>query len=219
MSILYNEIEPFAAAWLRNLSAADLIAPGVVDERSIVDLRPSDLAGVVQAHFFAGIGGWSYALRLAGWPDDLEVWTGSAPCQPFSSAGRQRGFEDERHLWPAWFDLIRERTPHAIFGEQVSSPAGLAWFDAVRADLEGAGYAVGVLDTCAASAGAPHIRQRLFFGAVRVGVGLADPDASGRSEQWRRRLRNLAVASQRHDADGRGSERAAGVALGDSGSK
>jgi DNA (cytosine-5)-methyltransferase 1 len=67
------------------------------------------LRGFTQCHFFAGIGVWSYALRLAGWPDDRPVWTGSCPCQPFSAAGKGAGFADERHLWPAWHHLIRER--------------------------------------------------------------------------------------------------------------
>lgn len=106
MTAYYNENDPYAAAWLRNLIAADLIAPGDVDERSIVDVRADDLAGYRQCHFFAGIGVWSYAPRLAGWPDDREVWTGSCPCQPFSTAGKRAGFADERHLWPAWYRLI-----------------------------------------------------------------------------------------------------------------
>lgn len=78
----YNEIDPFAAQWLRNLIAAGHLPAGDVDERSIVDVRPDDLKGYVQCHFFAGIGGWPLALRMAGWPDDREVWTGSCPCQP-----------------------------------------------------------------------------------------------------------------------------------------
>src|SRR5688572_30643871 len=61
----YNEHDPYAAAWLRNLIAAGHIAPGDVDERSILDVQPADLAGYVQCHFFAGIGVWSHALRLA----------------------------------------------------------------------------------------------------------------------------------------------------------
>ena len=84
----YNEIDPFAAQWLRNLIAAGHIAPGDVDERSILDVRADDLRGYRQCHFFAGIGVWSYALRQAGWSDDEEVWTGSCTCQPFSDAGR-----------------------------------------------------------------------------------------------------------------------------------
>ena len=113
-------------------------------------------------HFFAGIGVWSYALRLAGWPDNRPVWTGSCPCQPFSSAGKGAGFTDERHLWPEFFRLIRECRPATVFGEQVASKDGLAWLDLVQNSLESAGYACGALDTCAAGVGAPHIRQRLY---------------------------------------------------------
>lgn len=109
--ILYNEIEPYPAQWMRNLCAADLIAPGEVIKADIRSLTPERLAGATQAHFFAGIGVWSYALRLAGWPDDVPVWTGSCPCQPFSTAGRGKGFTDDRHLWPAWFELINECRP------------------------------------------------------------------------------------------------------------
>ncbi len=130
----YNEIDPNAAQWLRNLIAAGHIAPGEVDERSIEDVASDDLRGFTQCHFFAGIGVWSYALRLAGWPDNKPVWTGSCPCQPFSSAGKGAGFDDERHLWPALFHLISERRPELVFGEQV---AGVnAWFDLVQTDVE-----------------------------------------------------------------------------------
>jgi len=167
--MFYNEIEPYAAAWMRNLMAAGHIAAGRVDERSIRDLQPTDVRDARQAHFFAGLGGWSYALRLAGWPDGAPVWTGSCPCQPWSVAGRRGGLADERHLWPEWFRLIRECQPPVIFGEQVASPDGLRWFDGVSADLEGAGYAVGAADLCAAGVGAPHIRQRLYFVAHTLG--------------------------------------------------
>jgi DNA (cytosine-5)-methyltransferase 1 len=159
---LYNEIDPYAAQWTRNLIAAGHVAPGVVDERSITELRPAELLGDGQRHFFAGIAVWSYALRLAGWPDGRAVWTGSCPCQPFSAAGKRGGFDDERHLWPVWFGLIRECRPDVVLMEQVASPGGLEWFDVVSADLESEGYAVGAIDTCAAGVGAPHIRQRLY---------------------------------------------------------
>lgn len=159
----YNENDPFAVAWLRNLIADGLIAKGEVDERDIRDVRPSDLAGYTQCHFFAGIGVWSYALRQAGWPDDRPVWTGSCPCQPFSAAGKRKGTADERHLWPSWFHLISQCRPSAIFGEQVASKDGLTWLDLVSSDLEGAGYTIGAADTCAAGFGAPHIRQRLYW--------------------------------------------------------
>jgi len=159
----YNEIDPKAAAWLRELITRGLIAPGEVDERSILGIVPSELAGFTQCHFFAGIGVWSYALRCAGWSDDRPVWTGSCPCQPFSAAGKGGGFDDERHLWPAFNHLIGERRPGVVFGEQVASKNGLAWLDLVQADLEGKDYAFGAFDLCAAGFGAPHIRQRLYW--------------------------------------------------------
>lgn len=159
----YNEIDPFAAQWLRNLIAAGHIAPGEVDERSIEDVTPDDLRGFTQCHFFAGIGGWSYALRLAGWPDDRPVWTGSCPCQPFSAAGKGDGFADERHLWPHFFHLISERRPQHVFGEQVASGNANAWFDLVQADLEGLGYAFGLVPFTSAGIGAPHIRERAYW--------------------------------------------------------
>lgn len=159
----YNEIDPFAAAWLQNLIDAGCIAPGVVDTRSIEEVTANDLKGFTQCHFFAGIGVWSYALRCAGWPDSRPVWTGSCPCQPFSQSGKRRGFNDPRHLWPTWFYLVSQCRPHVIVGEQVASKDGLTWFDAVQLDLEEAEYAVAVIDLCAAGFGAPHIRQRLFW--------------------------------------------------------
>lgn len=163
MTAYYNENDPFAAQWLRNLIAAGHIAPGVVDERSIEDVTPDDLRGFTQCHFFAGVGVWSLALRRAGWPDDRPVWTGSCPCQPFSAPGKRKGFADERHLWPAFFHLISECKPGVIFGEQVASKDGLGWLDLVQTDLEATNYAVGAVDLCAAGFGAPHIRQRLFW--------------------------------------------------------
>ncbi len=161
MTAYYNENDPKAAAWLRELIKEDLIAPGDVDERSIKDVLPNDLRDYKQCHFFAGIGGWSYALRLAGWPDDRPVWTGSCPCQPFSAAGKRKGFADERHLWPAFFYLIKECRPNIVFGEQVAS--NLAWIDLVSADLEGEDYAVGVSILGAHSVSLPHVRQRLYW--------------------------------------------------------
>ena len=178
---LYNEIDSFAAQWLRNLIAAGHIADGVVDERRVETLDAADVAGPGQRHFFAGIAGWSLALRLAGVPDAANIWTGSCPCQPFSDAGRRGGFDDERHLWPVWFRLIRECRPGLVFGEQVASADGLAWLDAVHADLEGAGYTVRAADLCAASVGAPHRRQRLFFVAYADGERLAWPRLHPRS--------------------------------------
>ncbi|EEM7368352.1 DNA cytosine methyltransferase [Salmonella enterica] len=159
----YNEIDPFAAQWLRNLIAGGHIAPGEVDERSIEDVTPDDLRGFTQCHFFAGIGVWSHSLRLAGWPDDKPVWTGSCPCQPFSAAGKGDGFADERHLWPAFFHLIGECRPQHVFGEQVAAGNANAWFDLVQADLEAMDYAFGLVPFTSAGIGAPHIRERAYW--------------------------------------------------------
>ena len=145
---------------MRELIKAGLIADGEVDERSIVDVQPDDLRGFVQCHFFAGIGGWSYALRLAGWPDEREVWTGSCPCQPWSAAGAGLGADDPRDLWPAWFQLIRQSKPGIVFGEQVAGKAGRSWLDRVYVDLEKSGYAIGAIDLPAACVRAWHARQR-----------------------------------------------------------
>lgn len=192
MAAYYNEFDPHAAAWLRELIKRGLITDGEVDERSILDVSADELRGFTQCHFFAGIGGWSYALRLAGWPDDRPVWTGSPPCQPFSAAGKNLGRDDARHLAPHFIGLVGAARPPVLFGEQVASSAVFgsaakpnkrgdksapewAWLDDLSDRLEAAQYAVGAADIPAAFVGAPHIRQRTFFGAVR----LADASSEG----------------------------------------
>jgi DNA (cytosine-5)-methyltransferase 1 len=186
MSAYYNEIEPHAAAWLRNLIAVGEIPDGHVDERSIVDVRASDLAGYGQCHFFAGIGIWARALSDADWPDGRRVWTGSPPCQPLSGAGQRQGALDQRHLWPAFHRLIAERRPATILGEQVAGKDGREWMAAVRHDLEASGYAVGTAILPAGGFGAPHIRYRLFFVAdaagARRGRALARSEGDPRDE-------------------------------------
>ncbi|WP_458020123.1 DNA cytosine methyltransferase [Klebsiella pneumoniae] len=208
----YNEIDPFAAQWLRNLIAAGHIAPGEVDERSIEDVTPDDLRGFTQCHFFAGIGVWSHSLRLAGWPDDRPAWTGSCPCQPFSAAGKGDGFADERHLWPHLFHLISERRPQHVFGEQVAAGNANVWFDLVQADLEGLGYAFGLVPFTSAGIGAPHIRERAYWVANADSVisdRRGNVRATGRDEYsdgddvvW------LADAGREHKGSARNKERA-----------
>lgn len=182
MTAYYNENDPFAANWLRNLIEAGEIAPGHVDDRSIADVHPDDLRGFSQCHFFAGVGGWSLALRLAGWSDDRNVWTGSCPCQPFSVSGRQEGFKDPRHLWPEFHRLIEKRSPAVVFGEQ--SAAAAHWLALVRGDLETVGYAVGAIPMEAASAGADHFRDRYWFVADYDNAQWRSDDTSGDQPDW-----------------------------------
>lgn len=171
---VYNENDPFAAEWLRRLMVFGHIAPGEVDERSICDIGEDDHREFAQRHYFAGVAGWARALRLAGWPDDRPVWTGSCPCQPFSNAGKGGGVDDPRHLWPDFFRLIRAGRPEVVVGEQVSGKAGYGWLDGVRADLAGEDYACEAVDISACAVDAPHIRNRLYWIARRTGVGQAD---------------------------------------------
>ena len=171
MAAYYNEFDPFAASWLKELIKDGLITDGEVDDRNITEVMPSDLKGFKQCHFFAGIGGWSMALRLADWPDDRPIWTGSPPCQPFSVAGNQKGNSDERHLWPVFFDLIKEQAPPTVFGEQVASSIKHGWFDDLQKDLEAENYASAMVVLPACSVGSPQKRDRLFFVAESVTLG------------------------------------------------
>ena len=181
----YNEYDPKAAAWIRQLIADGAIPDGFVDDRSITEVTPDDLRDFIQCHFFAGVAGWAASLALAGVSPDEPLWTASLPCQPFSSAGKQAGTDDDRHLWPVFYKLVKACRPPVIIGEQVASKlARTEWFPGVRLDLERMGYAVGCADLCAPCAGevgegwivrgdqggwediiigAPHIRQRLYW--------------------------------------------------------
>jgi len=171
----YNEFDPQAAAWLRELIKRGHIADGDVDERDMREISPDEIRGYTQHHFFAGIGGWSLALRLAGWPDDRPVLTGSPPCQPFSSAGKGLGAADERHLAPTFLALVAAIRPAFVFGEQVAAAIKKHdWLDDLLDAMEAEGYATGAIVLPACGVGAPHLRQRSFF------VGrLADADSAG----------------------------------------
>lgn len=163
MRVYYNEFDKKKCAALSQLMKDGHITKGDIDDRSITEVQPGELKGYTRAHFFAGIGLWDYSLNLAGWPEGRTVWTGSCPCQPFSTAGRQKGKADDRHLWPEWFRLIKECRPPTIFGEQVASAITKGWLDDVYQGLEAEDYAIGSVVLPASAVGAPHRRERLWF--------------------------------------------------------
>ena len=179
----YNEIDKYAVRWLKRLMADGLIMDGDVDDRPIEEVQAADLEGYVRCHFFSGIAGWDYALQLAGWPDNWPIWTGSCPCQPFSAAGKRKGVNDERHVWPAFHRLIAECRPSVCFGEQVDGPDGRKWLSGVRADMEADGYRFGFAGLPAASVGAPHKRARLWWVADAYGERQSNDEGWARSTE------------------------------------
>jgi DNA (cytosine-5)-methyltransferase 1 len=186
MGAYYNEFDPKAAQWLRQLIKNGVIADGEVDERSIIDVQADDLRGFTQHHFFAGIGGWSYALRLAGWEDTRPVCTASLPCQPFSVAGAQKGVDDDRHLLPHFIELVKQCNFQTIFGEQVPGAIKHGWLDDLCLEMEREKYRVGQIVLTAAGEGAPHIRQRLYWVADSINKG-----SQGRLSGWQDQEREI----------------------------
>ena len=219
MRAYYNELDPKMAAWLRELIGRGLLPDGDVDERDVRDVEPRDLEGYGQVHLFAGIGGWAYGLRLAGWPDERPVWTGSCPCQPFSVAGAGGGVDDARHLWPAFRWIVAQRRPATVFGEQVASKAGRGWLAGVRLDLEAMGYVVGAADLCASCVGEKVFHLEAEY--LRWIVDSGDCRVRGREDEIRAFADHLdrIIAGPPHirqrlfwvadaeDANGRGRER------------
>ena len=104
----------------------------------------------------------------------VEILTGGFPCQPYSSAGKRLGKEDERHLWPSMLRAIREIQPRWIVGENVLGLVnwnGGMVFEEVQADLEAEGYEVQPYVLPAASVNAPHRRDRVWFVAYAKSAG------------------------------------------------
>lgn len=119
----------------------------------------------------------------------IDVLTGGFPCQPFSLAGKRKGTEDDRHLWPEMLRAIREIKPRWIVGENVYGlvnwDGGLV-FDQVQADLENEGYEVQPYILPAAGVNAPHKRDRVWFVAYRSDAG-AEIRSNDYDEQGERR--------------------------------
>ena len=104
----------------------------------------------------------------------IDILTGGFPCQPYSTAGKRKGKEDDRHLWPEMLRAIREIRPRWIVGENVSGlinwNGGLV-FEEVQTDLEAEGYEVWANVLPAVSVNAPHRRDRVWFVAYSGGNG------------------------------------------------
>lgn len=105
-------------------------------------------------------------LNATAYAGRIDILTGGFPCQPYSLAGKRKGKEDERHLWPEMLRVIRECAPRYVVGENVRGLVG--WnggmvFEEVCADLEAEGYAVQPFILPACAVGAPHRRDRVWF--------------------------------------------------------
>jgi DNA (cytosine-5)-methyltransferase 1 len=206
----YNEFDRKTASWLRALIAAKIIPEGKVDERSIKEVSGNELVGFSQCHFFAGIAGWSRALQLANWDSGRQVWTGSCPCQPLSSAGKRGGEKDERHLWPEFYRLISECRPTTVFGEQVASKDGIEWLDGISLDLEELDYRFAASDLPSAGVGSPNIRQRGYWVANAIGSNEQQREKDKWQTQPARRASPCRLAYPRHST----AESASGVSSG-----
>jgi DNA (cytosine-5)-methyltransferase 1 len=153
---------------------------------------------------FSGIGGFDLAAEWMGWENafhcewnafgqqvlkhywpnaisdftvhrgKIDILTGGFPCQPYSTAGKRKGKEDERHLWPEMLRAIREIAPRWVVGENVlgivSWNEGMV-FDEVQAELEAQGYQVQAYVLPACGVNAPHRRDRVWFVAYASSVG------------------------------------------------
>jgi DNA (cytosine-5)-methyltransferase 1 len=104
----------------------------------------------------------NYERLKADGIDSIDIITGGYPCQPFSIAGRQKGEQDPRHLWPEYFRLVKELRPTWVIGENVSGHIKLG-LDTVIEDLESEDYAVRPFSISASSIGANHQRERIWI--------------------------------------------------------
>jgi len=115
----------------------------------------------------------------------VDIITGGFPCQPYSLAGKRKGKEDERHLWPQMLRTIREVAPSWVVGENVYGlvnwNGGLV-FHEVQSDLEAEGYEVFPFLLPACSVNAPHRRDRIWFVAHTLRNGIGESESRRQSE-------------------------------------
>jgi DNA (cytosine-5)-methyltransferase 1 len=132
--------------------------------------------------------------------EKIDILTGGFPCQPYSSAGKRKGKEDERHLWPQMLRAIREIQPRWVVGENVLGlvnwSGGLV-FHEVQSDLEAEGYEVWPYVLPAVSVNAPHRRDRVWFVAYNNGFIRGKGRDAKPTEQPRYRESILPITAER----------------------
>ena len=122
----------------------------------------------------------------------IDVICGGYPCQPFSVAGHQKGEADKRHLWPEYFRLVRELRPRYAIGENVGGHLRLG-LDSVLEDLDSEDYTVRCFSVEAASLGAPHRRERIFW--------IADRNPNGSNVDQKQKVQERASAKPNGTCD------------------
>ena len=142
----------------------------------------------------------------------IDIITGGYPCQPFSVAGRKKGEDDPRHLWPEYFRLVKECRPTWIIGENVSGHIKLG-LDTVISDLESEDYTVRPFSISASSIGANHQRERVWIVAnSRRPRGpwselREENENETRKENANQFERSSSTSSSSADTNGKGSQR------------
>lgn len=124
---------------------------------------------------------------------EIDIISGGFPCQPYSNAGKRRGKEDDRHLWPEMLRVIREIQPRFVVGENVAGL--LSWnngmvFHEIITDLENEGYETQAFLIPACATNAPHRRDRIWFVAhsnnARTNQRMQfNAERKENDEQWR----------------------------------
>ncbi|MGG1669968.1 DNA cytosine methyltransferase [Paenibacillus sp. NRS-1783] len=145
----------------------------------------------------------------------IDLISAGYPCQPFSNAGKRKGTEDDRHLWPQVARLLREIRPRWFIGENVAGHISLG-LDDVLAELESIGYTGQAFVIPSAAVGAPHRRDRVFIVAYTDSIVhsseqgcAARSDGEKDSEQWEHLFCGpgnesdlVAYTDQQHEYDG-----------------
>ena len=148
--LLYVEREAYCAAQLVNLFGQKSLAEAPIWS-DVTTITGPEISGFLDAG------------------PSIDLLFGGVPCQPWSQAGKRQGKGDERDLWPHVREFVAQRSPSAVFLENVP---GFAVFDGlgrVASDLQGLGYKVASIVLSATDVGASHGRERLFILANRDG--------------------------------------------------